>query len=253
MDTETVYFTATGWNSRLPEPLADKEVKTTVESVFRTHERNHPDEFAEERKAIQEESIENQIIPDGLFKDYIDFILPFLESPVSFSLFSLAHTISCILGRNCYIQQGLDRIYPNQFMLLVAPSSLYKKSTSAKPGFEMLRDISHFEDYFIGHMGSPEGLMEALKENGTGFLYYSEFGLLLAQTGKKYMGDAIELLCDLYDCPNIYSRRLAAGKKNRRKHISKFNCCHPTQFLNRTYQRANPNIRISTTLYCSLF
>jgi putative DNA primase/helicase len=44
LDRETVLLAANGWNSNLDEPLSDKEVLTTVESVFRTHERNHPDE-----------------------------------------------------------------------------------------------------------------------------------------------------------------------------------------------------------------
>jgi hypothetical protein len=43
LDRETVYLVANGWNSKLPEPLEDKEVQTIIESIFRTHERNHPD------------------------------------------------------------------------------------------------------------------------------------------------------------------------------------------------------------------
>jgi len=42
IDIETAYFTANGWNNSLPEPLDEKEVRTTVESIFKTHERNHP-------------------------------------------------------------------------------------------------------------------------------------------------------------------------------------------------------------------
>jgi putative DNA primase/helicase len=44
LDRETVLLAAHGWNSNLDEPLNDKEVLTIVESVFRTHERNHPHE-----------------------------------------------------------------------------------------------------------------------------------------------------------------------------------------------------------------
>jgi putative DNA primase/helicase len=44
VNRETVLLAANGWNSNLDEPLSNKEVMTTVESVFRTHERNHPEE-----------------------------------------------------------------------------------------------------------------------------------------------------------------------------------------------------------------
>jgi putative DNA primase/helicase len=53
LDSETVLLAAEGWNRNLAEPLEDKEVQTTVESVFRTDGRNHPDKKGVSRETPQ--------------------------------------------------------------------------------------------------------------------------------------------------------------------------------------------------------
>jgi len=39
---ENIMLMALGWNAKLPKPLDEKEVRNTVNSILRTHERNHP-------------------------------------------------------------------------------------------------------------------------------------------------------------------------------------------------------------------
>ena len=72
--------------------------------------------------------------------------------------------------------------------------------------------------YFLGQIGSPEGLVKGLQDNqGRGILYYSELGMLLAQSGsRKYMSDSLEMLNDLYDCPEYYTKRLVTGSQSIR-------------------------------------
>ena len=144
-----------------------------------------------------------------LIKDYYEYTAKFSESPQAFHLFTLFSTVSCIVGRNRWIQQGEDTIFPNLYVLIVAPSSLYMKSSSIGLLKKWLIRLQHMKG-FIGHIGSPEGLFGALSENGGSAIgYYSELGLLLSQTtGKKYMSDTLEILNDLYDSPDYYSRRL---------------------------------------------
>ena len=76
----------------------------------------------------------------------------------------------------------------------------------------LLENIGLLEHDYLGYIGSPEGLFDAISnENGTGgtgFIEYSEFGMLLASTNKKYSVDLIEILNNLYDCPRRRSRRL---------------------------------------------
>lgn len=150
----------------------------------------------------------------GLIEVYKRYTREFSESPEPFHVFTLLATIACLVGRNRWIVQGEDTIYPNLYTLVVAPSSLFKKSSSIgllKKWLLRLNAMNHF----IGHIGSPEGLFAALSQNsGQAVAYYSELGVLLAQTGsRKYMGDALEMLNDLYDCPDHYAKRLSMELK----------------------------------------
>jgi hypothetical protein len=146
-----------------------------------------------------------------LLTDYELYTRQFSEAPPHFHMFTLFATIACIVGRGRYIIQGEDTIYPNLYCLIVAPSSLYKKTSSISLLKKWLARLEMMADRYIGQIGSPEGLFAALKENGgDAVAFYSELGLLLGQTaGKKYMRETLELLNDLYDCPAYYSKRLS--------------------------------------------
>ncbi len=107
----------------------------------------------------------SHLVPVGLFQDYMTYTNQFSESPPEFHLFTMAYTISCLVGRGRYVQQGEDTVYPNQYMVLIAPSSLYKKSSAAGLSNKWLARLDHMKGHFLGHIGSPEGLFEGLKAN----------------------------------------------------------------------------------------
>jgi hypothetical protein len=171
------------------------------------------------RKAITEALSSDHLLMEGLFRDYHHYTKLFSEAPPEFHIFTLSHTISCIVERNRWIQQGEDTIYPNQYTVIVALSSLFKKTSTMTLCNKNLSRIGHLESKLLGHIGSPEGLFSGLKANkGIGFFNYSELGLLLAQANKQYMADVVEILNDLYDCPPYYSRRLS-GKLHEVKDV----------------------------------
>lgn len=145
-------------------------------------------------------------------KTYLQYTKEFSESPPEFHLATYFQTVACIIGRMRYIIQGEDKIYPNLYTLAVAPSSLFKKTSSIGLVKKWLQRLKIMGIY-IGQIGSPEGLFAALQENGGKVLsFYSEAGLLLSQAAsKRYMGDILELLNDLYDCPDYYRKRLTSG------------------------------------------
>ena len=96
-------------------------------------------------------------LPDLLLA-WLDYTEPFSESPREFHLFTAIFTISSLVGRNRYIVQGEDIIYPNQYCLIVAPSSLFKKTSAtgifkkffSPPRFHELLPRSH---WFTGGIG----------------------------------------------------------------------------------------------------
>jgi hypothetical protein len=145
---------------------------------------------------------------------YMTYTRKFSESPPAFHLATYFQTIACIVGRNRYIIQGEDNIYPNIYSLIVAPSSLHKKTSAIKLLPKWLNRLQAMKG-FMGQIGSPEGLFSALQDNmGSAVSFYSEAGQLLAQaSSRKYMGDILEMLNDLYDCPDFYRKRLSSGPK----------------------------------------
>jgi hypothetical protein len=147
-------------------------------------------------------------------KRYMSYTRRFSESPPAFHLATYFQTIACLVERNRYIIQGEDSIYPNLYTLVVAPSSLHKKTSAIRLLKKFLNRLQAMKG-FIGQVGSPEGLFGALQENGgSAVAFYSEAGQLLAQaSSKKYMGDILEMLNDLYDCPDFYRKRLSSGAK----------------------------------------
>lgn len=148
----------------------------------------------------------------GVIELYKQYTRKFSESPPAFHLATCLQIISSIIGRGRYIVQGEDHYYPNLYTLVVAPSSLFKKTSSIGLLKNFLLRVKLFNG-FLGHAGSPEGLFNGIRENGGCVtLYYSEVGMLLAQSAtRKWMGDILELLNDLYDCPSYYRKRLASG------------------------------------------
>lgn len=143
---------------------------------------------------------------------YKTYTRGFSESPPAFHLATYFATIACLVGRSRHIVQGEDNVYPNFYTLIVAPSSLHKKTSAIKLLPTWLQRLKAMKG-FIGQVGSPEGLFAAFEENhGLAIAYYSEAGQLLAQaSSRKWMGDILEMLNDLYDCPDHYRKRLTGG------------------------------------------
>lgn len=149
-----------------------------------------------------------------VIQTYMTYTRQISESPPAFHLATYFQTIASLVGRNRSIIQGEDNIYPNQFTLVVAPSSLHKKTSAIKLLPKWLNRLQAMKG-FMGQVGSPEGLFAALQENGGNVVsFYSEAGQLLAQANsRKWMGDILEMICDLYDCPDFYRKRLSSGPK----------------------------------------
>jgi len=167
---------------------------------------------------MQQASLPNSLTCEGgddfeLISSYLQYTREFSESPPKFHMFTLFATVAAIVGRGRYIVQGEDTIYPNVYLLVVALSSLFKKTSAISLLKKWLSRLQCLADRFIGQIGSPEGLFGAFRDNGgLAVAFYSELGLLLSQTaGKKYMGETLEMINDLYDCPDFYNKRLAGG------------------------------------------
>jgi hypothetical protein len=128
------------------------------------------------------------------------------------------------------MSKGIYRVYPNTYIVLVAPSGKCRKSGTIRTGISVL---NHFDDInVIADKTTPEALLEALmlgnveydqdddsiagggnangnkdnsinvKIDSTGFIRSSEMSTFLNKN--SYSSGMITILTDLFDCPDAF-------------------------------------------------
>jgi|GEM_PF-395343 len=156
------------------------------------------------------------------------------QTPMSFHLAAGLWLLSVAVGRRLYgnAPWGL-KIYPNLYLMLIASTTYYRKSTAYKLAEQIARQA-------IPHMlmptpGSPERFQEALSGKmpsnfdqltesqkdrlkkaqpfaaQRGLLKDEVAGLFGAMNRKDYMSGMKDLLMELYDCPEYSDKDTQAG------------------------------------------
>lgn len=133
------------------------------------------------------------------------------DAPAIFHRWGGYMALSSALGRRLTFRFGAFDIAPNLYVLLLAPSSIYRKSTALHLS---KRIAGKCAAYALTGDGSPEGFIEDLREHPQGTLYYSELSALLAQFDREYAAALRPLLTDLYDTPDTYRRKLRSAEIN---------------------------------------
>lgn len=149
-------------------------------------------------------------IPDkGWIHDYIEYAEKQTDAPRIFQLFAALWCLSVTVERQLAIPYfGVRPLYPNLWMVLIAPSSTYHKSTVVDIAADMAGST---DTYLLPQEFSQEQLISELSEHPRGSFLWSEFGQPLAAFERDYMSGVKDLLATLYDCPDSYERSLKGG------------------------------------------
>jgi hypothetical protein len=150
-----------------------------------------------------------------------------MESPPMFHLWTGLSTLAGVLARKVWVIPKYRKpIYPNFYVLLVAPSGTSRKSTTTNKGVDLLHAVGNVR--IREEKLTPEGLIAFLNQSPfkttategvdvsrdcTAYIYAPELSVFLgAQT---YASGIIELLTTLYDCrPSFgYTTRKDVDKK----------------------------------------
>lgn len=179
-------------------------------------------------------------------RNFPSFIEAFLDysnnvgAPHKFLLWSAISGIAAALERKTWLSfNGLQVIYPNMYIMLVADSGIARKSTATRALMEIVYEVDN-----IKHMStqlSAASLVEQLVEAGNektfeilGIKYKNSSLYAYASEAKVTIGDQKglsgiqELLTDFYDCgtPNIWSVSKGWSKKTLSGgHHTVFNPC----------------------------
>lgn len=151
----------------------------------------------------------SEISQANFVRDYIDYAKEVTDAPEVFHHFLSYSVLSAICRGNIFLCLGDQKVYPNFYLVLIAPSSLYRKSTSLFIAKRLIQDID--KSLLLPQEFSQEALASTLAAAPQGILFWSEFASFLSASEKEYMRGSKEFLTDLFDAPPLYSRKLKSG------------------------------------------
>ncbi len=164
-----------------------------------------------------------------------------MESPTLFFVWNALWLLSTVLKREAWLRWYPNKLYPNLYVLLVAPPALCRKSSSMHIALNLLRDLpeclpSTVDAYkktssLVTGKTTPEGLLESLAPDSKTFiqndvngvplkminvnkgsqlaLSISELAVFLGK--QQYNSGLVTLLTDLFDCKDSDSE-ITRGK-----------------------------------------
>lgn len=162
----------------------------------------------------------------GFIKDFV-FGTRGLEAPTIFCTWTALWCVSAAVRRSAWYAQYPEQMFPNLYVWLVAPPAVLKKSTAVKFGTRVLRGIPRYipnntlrkikQVRMILNKATPEAMIKVLKPleihiEGSDEPLDLGSQIAIAATelstlfGKQaYNMGLVELLTDLYDCPDYWS------------------------------------------------
>lgn len=158
---------------------------------------------------------------------FIDHYVEFgrKDAPMSPPIFHQSYALAILstaIARRVYISVGTDKIFPNLYMLLSAPSTLYTKTTGYKSAMKLL-DTAGLSHLLLPDGVTPQSLITELSNRPQGNFndwdkddkdewqkerlfagqrawWIDEAARLLAQFQQKHLADLLPIVLRLYEC-----------------------------------------------------
>lgn len=170
----------------------------------------------------------------GLIQRYIDVYQPTTDAPIQFHVFVCLTTMATALGRRVWIRDGALNLYLNLYCLLLAPSSLYRKSTTVGHGQELIHDLEaqaeRGKSLLFPNQFTPESFLEILKEQPEGLLVIDEFRSFLDGMRRDYNAGMRELFMSLYDGRGVHRKIRSAEFRIENPCVSMLGACATAWF-----------------------
>lgn len=142
--------------------------------------------------------------------EYVKYAETLTDAPKAFHNFSALAILSAIVGSKVYLPAyGGNNLYPNLWIVLLAKSSVYRKSTCLGMASNAIKAVN--DDLILPDEWSKERLIQNLAANSQGIFIWNEFASVMAALKRDYMSGATEMLTILYDCPESYKRVLQSA------------------------------------------
>lgn len=229
-------------------------------------------------------------IPEEFFQPVVEYLSTMTDAPLSFLNCSVLMMVSSVIGNRVFVQVGSQKLKVNLYLLIVANSTVGRKSTGIQLARKYLRlledrikatseaqNTEAFEPvkFVMPDSGSLEGLIETMREPGTitvtqrdgkdkiqhqepeqktvlnsGVALYSEFAGFLDMVSKEYNKGYQTFIIDCYD-GNDYDRQLKKEKSLiKNPCLSIFGASTMTQLLQRVREDDKHTGYLQRFMFC---
>ncbi|HEY8648904.1 MAG TPA: DUF3987 domain-containing protein [Candidatus Limnocylindria bacterium] len=145
----------------------------------------------------------------GFLPSYVEHARALTDAPPIYHLAVGLSILGAAAGNRIWTEAWGQKIRPHLWVVLIAPSSYYRKTTAMNIGLGILRQA--IPAAVLPSDFSREKFIEQLGIKPDGVIPIGEFGGFLAVLGRDYMGGLKEQLTDLYDSPELWERTLKSG------------------------------------------
>lgn len=135
---------------------------------------------------------------------YISWAKEMTDAPPQYHQAGAFVILSSLLSGSTFIVTSHERVYPNMWFMLLAGTTLTRKSTAMRTAMHLAKDVN--PEVEMATDGSVEGMLSALQDRSgepSIFLRDEFTGLLDAIANKDYMAGFAEQLTKLYDGDGI--------------------------------------------------
>ncbi|GAG56320.1 unnamed protein product, partial [marine sediment metagenome] len=157
-------------------------------------------------------TIVEKIQPTGFIQNYCTYASSLTDAPVEFHLGAGLTALSTACGSKIVFPgYGGRRQWLNLYTLLIAPSGLFRKSTAVGIAEDIITEVD--SGLVLSGEQSREKFLALLKINPNVMYPISEFAAVLSMWNRDYAQGFREIVVDLFDCRQEYSRQtLKDGK-----------------------------------------
>jgi hypothetical protein len=135
---------------------------------------------------------------------YIQWAKELTDAPTQYHQAGAFVILSALLSGTTYIATSHERVFPNLWFMILAGTTLTRKSTAQRLAMRLLTEV--YPEAEMATDGSVEGMLSALQDRPgqpSIFLKDEFTGLLDAIANKEYMAGFAEQLTKLYDGDGI--------------------------------------------------
>lgn len=208
--TDELLSTAVGYVRQYADSASPEAVSEVLAIIERKYGVKPTDVLSDARAAIEEPFISDVYPTTGWLGEYLQFTLGH-EAPDIFHFWVGVSVLQSVIRRNIYFEHGYYRIYPNSYVILVAPPGKCRKSTAMDIGVGILTQLEDVN--VIREKITPEALVKSLSSSpasrsddsplvvetvSAALVYASELTVFLGR--EKYNEGLIALLTTLFDC-----------------------------------------------------